>query len=275
MSGKKNQRKVIPMKGTYDVKAEAEKNRLGKRLNEARRERGLSLNALANELTAYNIHVQSTAVYKWEQGETTPNSYQLFALCRFFGIEDGIRYFSGPLRPGENALNEQGLKKVKEYTEDLLATGKYSYVNLDDTVSEEIERPLYDFPVSAGPGTFLDDDNYRMESFKANTVPEKADFALTVSGDSMTPNYTDGQMVWVQRTPELSPGEIGIFILNECGYMKMYTEAAPEKEELENYLDSDGTLRNKIELVSLNKKYAPITVGEFDDFRIVGRVLTR
>ncbi len=259
--------KILSIGPDYDAQREAQENTLGRRLREARQEKGLSLKATAEELSYYHIHLQASAVSKWEQGTTIPNAYQLFALCRLFGIEDGIRYFSGPLHREETALNEQGLKKVEEYREDLAASGRYSRRAPAEEAEEEIERPVFSFPVSAGTGNSLDGDDYRIERFRAGTVPRKADFALTVSGDSMMPNYTDGQMVWVQETPELFPGEIGIFLLNGSAYMKMYTE---EEEE-----EDGGRVRTRAVLVSLNRAYRPIPVGEYDELRILGRVLTR
>ncbi len=277
MPGNNNHNKVIPMCKAYDIKKEEGKNLFGKRLREARQKKGWSIKTLTEKLSDCNIHIQSSSVNRWELGVSVPNVYQLFALCRLLDIEDGIRYFSGPLRPGENALNEDGLRKVEEYKKDLIDTGNYT---CDDKMEyfdeiEKILRPRYILPASAGTGSFLDGDDYVMEEFDPSTVPPKADFALTISGDSMLPNYTDGQMVWVQKTSELNNNEIGIFVLNGNAYIKMYKEGTPNEDEIEDYRSSNGTIHPKVILISLNKKYAPIEVGTYDDLRILGRVLTK
>ncbi len=266
--------KIIPMKQDYDVIEEAKRNTFGKKMGEARRAKHMSIRGLTKELEAYNIYLQSPAVNKWELGQTTPNPYQFFALCRLLDIEDGVRFFSGPLHPGEKSLNEEGLKKVEEYREDLEASGLYANDDYEDA-DEKIEKKVFDLSTSAGTGTFLDSDDYHMESFEKSTVPDKADFALIINGDSMMPNYTDGQMVWVQETPELRSGEIGIFVLNGSGFMKKYTEINPGENELEDYTDSEGFVHPKVMLRSLNKKYDPINIGIEDELHIVGRVLTK
>jgi len=46
------------------------------------------------------------------------------------------------------------------------------------------------------------------------------DFGVRVNRDSMEPVYHDGQIVWVEKTVALQPGEAGIFICNGEGYLK-------------------------------------------------------
>lgn len=258
----------------YDAGSEREDNTFGKRLRDARRAKGLSQREIAEGLRKYNIIIQAPAVTKWETGHSLPNIYQVFALCRLLDIEDGIRFFSGSLHPEEHALNETGLKKVQAYREDLEASGLYSFKEPDYDAEEEVEVRHYYMPAAAGTGTFLDSDDYETITVKKSTVPPKADFALDVSGDSMMPNYKNGQMVWVEETNVLYEGEIGIFIVDDSAFIKMYTEEMPNDDEIENYTSSDGVVHPKIVLVSLNKKYNPIHVSPFQTLHVVGRVLS-
>ncbi|MBP5274370.1 MAG: hypothetical protein ILO36_05480 [Abditibacteriota bacterium] len=117
-----------------------------------------------------------------------------------------------------------------------------------------ISLPLYDLSVSAGPGNGLgdDDNDYEMIDVIYRPALRTADFCLTVMGDSMEPRYHDKDVVAVQESESLDYGDIGIFVLNGEGYMKVY--------------DKDG-------LVSLNKKYETIPVGEGDTLSVVGKVL--
>ncbi len=64
---------------------------------------------------------------------------------------------------------------------------------------------LYDMPVSAGTGQFLDNDSYE-EVEVGPEVPETADFGMRISGDSMMPRYLDKQIVWIQKADELNDG---------------------------------------------------------------------
>lgn len=49
---------------------------------------------------------------------------------------------------------------------------------------------------------------------KDDTVPQVADFGVTISGESMEPEYPDGCVVWVKSQPSLIHGDIGVFILD-------------------------------------------------------------
>ena len=86
--------------------------------------------------------------------------------------------------------------------------------------------------------------------------PEDTTFGVRISGDSMEPEFHDGQIAWVLQQESVANGEIGIFALNGEAYIK----------KLQN--DKDG-----IFLISLNEKYAPIKVGENDRLDIFGKVL--
>ena len=118
------------------------------------------------------------------------------------------------------------------------------------------EVPVYFQPASAGTGTFLDSHDYDIMEFPFDEVPIKTTFGVRVSGDSMEPEYLDGDIVFVRQQPTVDPGEIGIFILDGNSYIKK--------------LSSNG---KTAKLVSLNPKYSPIIVGENDAFKPLGKVI--
>ncbi len=258
-----------------DTIPEAEFSYFGQQLKAIRKEFHMSLDALTQELTKFNIHVQRSTISRWENGLTAPNIHQFFALCRLFELEDGVRYFSGPLHKGENTLNEIGMKKLNAYRQDLLASGLYDTAPHKTDASTEVTMRLYSFPVSAGTGTFPVGADYEMVDFKASIVPPKADYALKVRGDSMTPNFQDGQIVWVQQCQTVQPGEIGIFLLNGEAFMKMYDESLPSDEEMDRYISDDGSLQSRVSLLSLNTIYDPIVILPGDDLLVLGKVLTQ
>jgi repressor LexA len=113
------------------------------------------------------------------------------------------------------------------------------------------QLPLYELPVSAGTGVFLDSGDYETVNVNGD-VPMAANFGVVVSGDSMEPMIHDGDTIWVKQQPYLEEGDIGIFVLNNTGYCKKYF---------------------KDRLVSLNSAYPDIVFHEYDDLRIVGKVL--
>ena len=83
-------------------------------------------------------------------------------------------------------------------------------------------------------------------------LTSEADFALKIQGDSMKPKFTDGDIILIRTQPCVEIGEIGIFILNNEGYVKKF--------------EGDR-------LVSLNKKYSDIIFQEYDNICCKGKVL--
>lgn len=78
---------------------------------------------------------------------------------------------------------------------------------------------------------------------------------LLVNGDSMEPEFYDGDIIKYHPQPELENGEIGVFAVNGGITMKKFRR------------NSD------IRLESLNKKYEDIVIKETDDFSILGKVI--
>ena len=112
-----------------------------------------------------------------------------------------------------------------------------------------LKIPYYDYPASAGTGIPLDTDDYSLLE-----VPDYLDFscAVRVSGDSMEPNFFDGDIALVKEQNDLNFGDIGVFIVNGEGYIKKYSKSGLE---------------------SLNKKYSIIKISEDDDFKLFGKVI--
>ncbi len=124
------------------------------------------------------------------------------------------------------------------------------------SVEDEFTRtiPLYDSPVSAGCGNYLDSDGSRSIVLNLNDITERADFAVRVRGDSMIPKYDDGDIVLVEAASDVDEGSVGIFILNGESYIKKLG-------------------RNT--LISLNPKYSAIPLSSDDEFECKGLVIAR
>jgi SOS-response transcriptional repressor LexA/DNA-binding Xre family transcriptional regulator len=111
---------------------------------------------------------------------------------------------------------------------------------------------LYDLPVSAGPGVYLDDELAEPISIPMNDKTESVSFALRISGNSMEPKYHDGDIVLVENAESVNVGELGIFILDGNGYFKKY-----------------GGDR----LISLNDEYGDILLRDYVESVCCGRVV--
>lgn len=123
------------------------------------------------------------------------------------------------------------------------------------TASSDFSRKsvlLYDLPVSAGPGVYLDDSTAEEISIPNNEKTASTDFALRISGNSMEPKYHDGDVVLVEDTDSVEIGELGIFILDGNGYFKKF---AGDR------------------LVSLNSEYGDILLRDYAEAVCCGRVI--
>ena len=140
---------------------------------------------------------------------------------------------------GKNALSKNALSKNAQ----------------SESVPPRILR-LYNLPVSAGTGNFLDDSSYE-EIEAPSYVPVAVDFALRVSGDSMEPLIRDGQVIWVREQEILDSGEIGIFAYSGDVYCKK--------------LIADGA---RAYLRSLNPVYDDIEILEDFGFTAIGKVVS-
>ena len=254
----------------YDAAAEKDRNTVGEKIREARKRKGLSIAAFSERMKAFGVDVSVGGAGKWELGYSIPNAYQLIAICSALDIEDQVPFFTESYVP---VLNDEGMRKVAEYRADLVASGRYRPAARQASVIRFIDMPVSDLRVSAGTGSFLDEGEFEMVSFPEDKVPEGADFGVRVSGDSMEPVYHDGQIVWVQECGQVAVGQVGVFIYDGEGFLKMYSEQEPDGEIAEEYTDSYGVVRAQPVLESYNRKYGPRVIMPDAVFRVVGRVL--
>lgn len=126
---------------------------------------------------------------------------------------------------------------------------------LFDEVGEQETKiiNLYDMPVSAGTGNWLGDENMSYEEI--STTNRRADFALRISGDSMSPDINDGDIVLVKKESVVLSGRTGIFTYKNKAYCK-------------KLLKTKATY-----LLSNNKKYKAIKIEDFDQFYTNGLVV--
>lgn len=122
----------------------------------------------------------------------------------------------------------------------------------DSEYAEEFYIDLCSLPASAGSGVQLDESYIEPLRIEHTLIAERANYAIRVSGNSMEDKYYDGDIVLVETCPEVEIGEIGLFIVNDQGYIKE---------------------RGEDRLISLNPHYPDVTIGAGDIVRCRGRVL--
>ena len=259
----------------YNAIDERERNVVGRAITKARRQRKMTLDVFSEYLRQYGVTVKKAALSKWETGENVPSAYQFLALCHALDIEDVRDTFTSDAERLA-LLDEQGQRKLRDYKEDLIASGRYRPAHGQDSGTiRYVEMPVSMLPASAGTGQFLDADSFEMVSFPMSSIPAGAEFGIRVSGDSMEPVYQDGQIVWVRPCQSLHPGEVGVFLYDGSGYLKVYGEQdAPSVDESSSESDAvGGRVQKQPVLLSYNKRYEPILVLPEAVFRVAGKVL--
>ncbi|MDE7362962.1 MAG: hypothetical protein K2N38_13625 [Oscillospiraceae bacterium] len=118
--------------------------------------------------------------------------------------------------------------------------------------TEEFYIDLCSLPASAGSGVQLDEGFTEPMQIKPTPIAERANYAVRVSGNSMEDTYYDGDIVLVETCPDVAIGEIGIFIVNDQGYIKQ---------------------RGEDKLISLNPEAPDVPIHEGDVVYCRGRVL--
>jgi len=218
-----------------------------------RRELGINQAELAAQLTMLGLPVSNQAVSKWEKGATLPNARQFLAICDVLNIDDIKGVFAGGGEGLLSGLDREGRRKALDYVQLLRDSGRYT--PKPEKLQPFRSLPLYSLAVSAGTGQFLDGEDYEMVEV-GNEVPESANFGVRVSGDSMEPEFHDGQTIWVRQQRSLMTGEIGVFLYDGNAYLKQLV-----------------ALEDSMALRSFNSNYSDIIISPELPLRVLGKVL--
>lgn len=227
---------------------------------------------LTQTQAAQKIGVSDGTYKNYEQGKREPNGDKIVTIANAFGVTTD--YLLGRPDAKEPTDPIDKLMTVDEMEKDLLRewlsldeASRKSFLDvLRKIVAADQKRQtaaskraayllhrLSRHKVSAGLGYNLDDDDNWQEAEVVETAAvHQADFAVEVDGDSMEPDYLNGDILLVQSTPTIEVGEVGVFTLNGDGYVKELGEG---------------------ELLSRNPEYDPIPIHESDSLQCWGRVI--
>ena len=195
-------------------------NNLGDIICSFRKKKGLSQRQLATLLNKRGIAVTNQAVSKWESGASLPSAVQFLIICDILDIIDISGVFNNRSYDFMTGLNEDGRKRVCEYADMLRDSGLYDDENTTGPRGSRIRvLPVYDIEAAAGKGQLLDLPDY-VPTKAGNEVPISANFGIVISGDSMEPDYHDGQIVWIHQQSKLEHGDVGVFTYEGNTYFK-------------------------------------------------------
>ena len=153
--------------------------------------------------------------------------------------------------------NERASEQLKKSTDSIPPSADGRTNALKPLPFEHLEEEncyidICSLPASAGTGVYLDDSRTEPLQIVHTDIAERANYAIRVSGDSMIPEYHNGDIVLVETCPSVEEGEIGIFVVDGEGYIKKY-----------------GGDR----LISLNPKYKDMLLKQYETVYCRGRVL--
>ena len=140
-------------------------------------------------------------------------------------------------------------EKLREQKEQIQKTNA-------EVVEEIIPRRIlayayYGKIAAAGTSVEFSDIAAGVRAYPENEINKQADYVIGVNGDSMEPEYFDGDVVYVQKTDHIEIGDIGIFQRGNSIYIKKVGENG---------------------LISLNPDYPPL-MADGDRIMVLGKVL--
>ncbi len=236
------------------------KEEIGAKLKAARLSCGMTQQEVADK-----IGRKQPIIGHWETGYSQPDANTLFTLCDLY--ETTVDEVFG-FKKDNISLSKKDKDFLERYNNlDPYGQETVSYIldreskrveslqkqaNRIQELENESSPSAHIYPylgkiACAGTGFYFDD--IPAETIEAPYV-DGADFIIGVSGESMEPDYHDGEKLYVKKVEYLRTGDVGIFTIgNEC-FLK----------ELGEY-----------GLISRSKDYSDIPGDE--KVRLVGKVI--
>ena len=212
------------------------------------------------------VRVGKNAVGAWEAGRSRPDVGSVPVICEaldlsleeFFGLQEGHQELADQkagITPEERSTLIRRYSALDAYNRQVVLR----QMSVLREMQEDRQKPrkvirLFrnELAASAGPGEALDTASGEEIYLFADQVTDNADEIIRVNGNSMEPTFSDGDQVLIRHTNSIRPGEIGVFICGDTGYIKEYQK--------------DG-------LHSHNPAYATISFTDGDMVRCIGKVL--
>ena len=216
-------------------------------------------NGMNQEQLGARVHVGKNAVGAWESGRSRPDLNSVPVICETLGITLEEFYGIRKMFPEKSKIPKEfavRYEALTDYHREIVLHEMDALLKLQNSPRKE-KRELIrlfrnDLAACAGPSYTVGETSGETVWIEKTPLTSMADEIICISGNSMEPEFHDGDLVLVQHRASVHPGEIGIFTNGDAGYMKVYQR--------------DG-------LHSLNPAYPTMHFNEEDDVRCVGKVL--
>lgn len=188
---------------------------------------------------------------EWKKGTNESYIKYIPQIAEFFNVS--VSYFYDEDNNSQ-IFSKDELDLIKIYRSLTTNGQKEAYRRINDIADMEASNEFFVptckvkhsvFEVSAGVGVEIGDYE-QWEEIEVVKTPDavKADFCLTIKGDSMQPMFDDGDVILVKDQPVVDIGQICVYNIKNNGYVKKFGN-------------------NK--LISLNPDYPDVEIPNQDD----------
>lgn len=215
------------MEFTNDFSKNLKRLRLAKRLSQ-------------KELSAL-LKVSAVTIQNWESGRKRPSLDTLVALSQTFNvpIDDLVGNTGHTFVSTDNVLGflENGEADFLLKYRELDSHGKSVVSSVCDLEYDRITEynknkeitpikavkyiPEFLYPAAAGYAAPVSGSDFELIPV-AEDVPDGADYAVRIDGDSMEPTINNQSVVYVRKSETIPEGKVGIFSLDGEIYCKRY-----------------------------------------------------
>lgn len=213
------------------------RERIAQVLKQTRRDLGMSVPEVLQELDKRGLSLSDKTIYSWERGFRQPDADALLRLCDVYGIKSLSVFFS----PSENdeglARFSKDAKQVARVYDSLDRFGRAAVRRIAEVerercletaskaASSEVSAPRktipsYTYSAAAGPLLGITDIEYELYELQPGD-PENAVYTVRACGNSMAPAIADGARLFVDMEP-VSDGGVGVFCVDGSTVVKQY-----------------------------------------------------
>ncbi len=240
------------------------KYQIGKKIKQLRENIGLNQKEFSEK-----IGVSNSRVSNWEKGINRPDVDLLYQICKVLKVsadellelnndvslnaqEQNLITQYKKLTPNGKILLSESLNSILKYETNQLNGSAYVKESSAAYAENITVLPTLVQRICAGTGSIGDDVLYEEGQYPAISVPDGSQYAAVITGNSMEPDFSDGDIVFYKKVDSLNYGDIGIFNLNDENIIKKY---------------------EKTGLHAINPEYDDVIPASDDHVVIIGKVL--
>lgn len=223
-------------------------------------------NKTQKDLTDY-LGLEKSTFSSWKNGKSASYKKHINKIADFFNVstdylltDKDSMISKNPTIPTEYQSLINSYQELSKDNQQLLQDIISSMIDIQNANEKhsEIEYTTREIELminkaSAGKGYDLDSPDSETIQIIQTPEAEEADIAITIEGESMSPDFHDGDIVLIKYQESIEIGQVGIFRINNGkGYIKE---------------------RGKDFLISRNPEFDNIVPGENDQVDCIGLVL--